>query len=159
MKKILLAPIAATLLVGSVYGAEKFYGQKKEKIPSVKNSILETNKKFVITSEVFYQDHETDHFRQTKYSLADGTYTVHPLMEKLEFYLEGRAGLKTEDYRYSNGYAVTTGQETDLFFGAQVGTKYHLLDNVALATEITMFNSEASSIRKQNIEMTLNYTF
>ena len=147
MKKILLAPIAAALLCGSAFANEKASEQKKDK------------KGFSISSDVYYEDHEDDHFRQTKYALADSIYTLPLVNKKLELYLEGKAGMQSEEYRLENGYATTSNQKTDLYVAAEVGATYHLLDNVAVGAEVTMLENDVQQAHGQNVEMTLKYTF
>lgn len=159
MKKILLAPIAAALLCGSAFANKNTSNHKKQSTFGTQTQEKKREEGFNITSDVYIQDHEDTHFLQKKYALADGKYTVKAPNRKLELYLEGKAGMKSEEYRFENGYALTTDQKTNLYMAAEVGAKYHLLDNVAVGADITMLDNEAHNVRGQNIEMRLKYTF
>lgn len=159
MKKILLAPIAAALLSGVAFANENMSGQKKRSTVGAKAKSKKGKEGFSITSDVYFTDHDTDHYRQTKYALADGIYTLQPLNKKLELYLEGKAGVQSEAYRLENGYATTTGQKMGVYVAAEIGAKYHFLDNVAVGAEVTMLENESKETRGQNIELTLKYSF
>jgi len=159
MKKILLAPIAAALLCGNAFANKNTSNSDKQSSFGTESKKKKSKEGFNLTSDVYIQDHEDSYFLKKKYSLADGKYTLKAPNRKLELYLEGKAGMASEEYRFENGYALTTDQKTNLYVAAEAGAKYHLLDNVAVGAEITMLDNESHNVRGKNLEMTLRYTF
>ena len=151
MKKILLASITAAFLCSSAFAGGNISDQKKQSMFNAEAKNKNGGKGISVTSDVYFEDHETDHFRQKKYALADGKYTLQPLNKKLELYVEGKAGIQSEEYRFENAYATTIDQKADLYLAAEVGAKYHLLDNVAVGTEFTMLDTEAQKIRRHKL--------
>lgn len=156
MKKFISVLIGTILMYGTLYAKETGVDQKNKSIPSINSQNEKMKQGFVIDTEIYYDDHEADHFRQKKYSLADGIYTLDPLIEKLELYLEGKAGFRTEDYRFENGYAATNGQKMGIYLAAQAGVTYRIVENMSIGAEVTVLNSEAHT---KNMEMVFNYRF
>lgn len=158
MKRILIAPVAAALLSTTAFAYESMAEQKRQSTFGTKNS--KNKEGFSLTSDIYFEEHATDYYRQTKYALADGIYSHYPNDGRLELYLEGKAGMQSESYRYESGFAMTTtDSELAVYVAAEVGAKYHLLDNVAVGAEVTMLENVSDEQRGQNVEMTLQYTF
>lgn len=160
MKRILIAPVAAALLSSTAFGYENMAEQKKRSDFGTIAKSKKTKEGFSLTSDVYFEEHATDYYRQTKYAFADGIYSHYTNDGRLELYLEGKAGMQSESYRYDSGFAMTTTDpELAVYVAAEVGAKYHLLDNVAVGAEVTMLENVSDVQRGQNVEMTLRYTF
>jgi len=160
MKRILIAPVAAALLTGHAY-ADTMVSQNSS-MHSFDTSDCDDRMQegFSVTSDIYYTDHASDYYRQTKYALADGIYALQPGDKRLELYLEGKAGTQSESYRLENGYATTTvDSQMAIYMAAGVGAKYHLLDNVAVGASIVVADNVPDERSGQNVEMSLRYTF
>lgn len=160
MKRILIAPVTAALLAGNAAGFESMTqnGQQSAFGKNTKDEGLKEG--FSLKSDVYYTDHKTDHYRKTKYALADGIYALQANNSDLELYLEGKAGTQTESYRLDNGYASSSVDPTiAVYMAAEVGAKYQLLDNVAVGARFVMADNVPDEEAGQNVEMSLKYTF
>lgn len=156
MKKVIAVLIGTILVYGTLCAKETGADLKNGTVAVSKNKNEQAKQTFLINTEIYYTDHDDDYFLQKKYSLAEGTYTLDPVIEKLELYLEGKAGFRTEDYRFENGYAATSEQKMGIYVAVQAGVNYRIIDNMSIGAEVTMLDSENHT---KGMEMVLNYKF
>jgi len=159
MKNLILVMVGVILMFSSLYAKENKTNQNYKSMPTIESKDENIKQTLLINMEVYYTDDEADHFRQNKYSLAEGIYTLDPLAEKLEIYLEANAGFQTEVYRFENGYAASSDQKMGIYLAAQAGATYHIIENMSLGAEVTVLNSESHAKHGKNMEMIFNYRF